>query len=608
MRTKTNSSAHKLDEPAAIAPSPVGRFSALVVLPGGFENHWLPEFGEAVVGSASDADIRIQSNSVAPYHAVVRIGAELQVEVLDANAEIWLQGTAKKRGQLMALAPGEPIKMGEALLVIQRPVPNALRRIWSHGYFTARIEEECDRAERTRTRFSLVRIRCDPTASALAIEEILANTLRIVDIVGNYLPGEYEVLLPETAGPGTQTVIERIAARLADSKIEAQIGVASFPVDGRSGDVLLEKASGKKQRSSPSGIVDGSVMGKLHEMVNRIAQSEINVLILGETGVGKERLAEMVHQLSPRRDHPMLRLNCAALTETLLESELFGHERGAFTGAVQAKQGLLETANGGTVFLDEIGELPPSTQAKLLRVIEERQVLRVGAIKVRNIDVRFISATNRDLEVEASRNTFRADLYFRLNGVSINIPPLRERVSEIAGLAKAFVTEAAEKMKRSHVPTIAPVAMSLLEKYSWPGNIRELRNVVERALVLCGQDAIDLDDIPVENLTTRFAPRTVSRPSRAIPEAAEPQLPKLVALSSTTAFPVAASADESPIPKQPLRLDVQRQVATYEKERIIEALNACAGNQTAAAKKLGISRRALVTRLDTYHIPRPRKR
>ena len=179
-------------------------------------------------------------------------------------------------------------------------------------------------------------------------------------------------------------------------------------------------------------------MRRVHELAERAAAGTINVLITGETGVGKELLAETVHRASPRRGGPYVCLNCAALSETLLESELFGHERGAFTGAVQAKPGLLETAARGTLFLDEVGELPLATQAKLLRVIETREVTRLGSVRPHRIDVRFIAATNRDLEAEVARGAFRADLYFRLNGITLTIPPLRSRLEEIRPLAETF--------------------------------------------------------------------------------------------------------------------------------------------------------------------------
>src|SRR5258706_12646619 len=223
-------------------------------------------------------------------------------------------------------------------------------------------------------------------------------------------------------------------------------------------------------------VVGDGPMDPIHRLAEMVAKSTISVILLGETGVGKEILAEKVHRLSPRSKGPFVRLNCAALPDNLLESELFGYERGAFTGAVTAKPGMLEAAHEGTVFLDEVGELPLPTQARLLRVLESGEVSRLGSLKPRTIDVRFLSATNRDLETLAATNGFRQDLYFRLNGISIQIPPLRQRVAEIAPLAKAFAREASDKAGRSEV-TVSREIVAILEKHDWPGNVRELKNV-----------------------------------------------------------------------------------------------------------------------------------
>ena len=328
--------------------------------------------------------------------------------------------------------------------------------------------------------------------------------------------------------------------------------------------------------SPASAARSGEAMRRVHELAERAAAGTINVLITGETGVGKELLAETVHRASPRRGGPYVCLNCAALSETLLESELFGHERGAFTGAVQAKPGLLETAARGSLFLDEVGELPLSTQAKLLRVIETREVTRVGAVKGRTIDVRFLAATNRVLEDEVARGAFRQDLYYRLNGISLLIPPLRARVDEIEPLAQAFVENAA-KMSDHPPVKLSPAAIKLLLSYAWPGNIRELRNTIERALLLSTGDAITPEDLPLEKM--RGTPVSMERVS-------EPAM----ASRSAQSFAVASLDDES-------RLDY---------ERIVESLSLCSGNQTRAAKLLGMSRRTFCARLKAYGIPRPR--
>ena len=326
--------------------------------------------------------------------------------------------------------------------------------------------------------------------------------------------------------------------------------------------VLHEGRSSEVVSKSAAKAADHVPLAAMQPVLERVAASAINVLILGETGTGKEVVARALHQLSPRAAHPMVCVNCAALSAHLLESELFGHERGAFTGAAQAKVGLLESAGQGTVFLDEVGELPLEVQAKLLRVLEQREVLRVGAVKPQPLFARFVAATNRDLEAESERGAFRSDLFFRLNGFTLTIPPLRERRADIEPLARAFVKTAHAQAGRSDgLPRLPAETLSLLREHMWPGNVRELRNAIERALVLC-DDAILPEHLP-EKVRGRAAPHRVEA--------------------------------------GPTEPDVER-------SRILAALDECAGNQTQAAKLLGISRRTLVTRLGDYDIKRPRKR
>jgi transcriptional regulator with GAF, ATPase, and Fis domain len=338
--------------------------------------------------------------------------------------------------------------------------------------------------------------------------------------------------------------------------------------------------------------------------VERIAAGTISVVVLGETGVGKEVVAETIHRLSPRADRPFLRLNCAALSESLLESELFGHERGAFTGAAAPKPGLLETADGGTVLLDEVGELPIALQAKLLRVIEQRQVLRVGGLRPRAIDVRFVAATNRDLEQEVIRGNFRQDLFFRLNGVMLVIPPLRERVVEIEPLAREFIREVCRKDKRRPEPVLSVAALDLMERYGWPGNIRELRNVVERAVLLCAEGVIGVEHLPVEKMRASLAPQPKPSPrvaSRSEAQSTARELDKL-AFNPAEAFATPLGAGG-----EPSGPNIRAEMAVIERMRILEALDHTAGNQTQAARLLGMSRRTLVNRLNDYGIIRPRK-
>jgi transcriptional regulator with GAF, ATPase, and Fis domain/pSer/pThr/pTyr-binding forkhead associated (FHA) protein len=240
---------------------------------------------------------------------------------------------------------------------------------------------------------------------------------------------------------------------------------------------------------------ESSAMTSVMEFIGRVAKSDATVLIRGESGTGKELVARAIHRNSPRKDRPFVALNCAAITETLLESELFGHERGAFTGATSMKMGRMEVANTGTLFLDEVGEMPLALQVKLLRALQTRSFERVGSTRTIKVDVRFVAATNRDLEQAMKTGSFRQDLFYRLNVVSINMPPLRKHPEDIPLLAMYFAAEHSKKCKRS-IKGISPSARAALMNYSWPGNIRELENAIERAVVLGVGDRIVPEDLP----------------------------------------------------------------------------------------------------------------
>jgi DNA-binding NtrC family response regulator len=355
--------------------------------------------------------------------------------------------------------------------------------------------------------------------------------------------------------------------RLSKESIEIAVGervnLGSIPVVVRRTDPAPSAAG-----SDGDIVLRDPAMRALYDQATRAARSTIGVLVLGETGVGKEVLARAIHDRSPRARQPFLELNCAALPAELLEGELFGHEKGAFTGASQTRAGLLESADGGTVFIDEVGELPAAVQVKLLRVLEDRKVLRVGGRTPRTLDVRFVAATNRDPQAEIERGNFRQDLYFRLNGVAFTIPPLRERVTEIAPLAERFLAAASRTLDRGEPLRLSAEALGYLERYRWPGNVRELRNVIERAAVLSSGDVIVPADLPAH----------------------------LTGVAGGSAAPTGGGDS----------LDDTRPAPTDERERILEALEQCAGNQTRAAKQLGVSLRTLVNWLTKYKIPRPR--
>ncbi len=236
---------------------------------------------------------------------------------------------------------------------------------------------------------------------------------------------------------------------------------------------------------------------EVYDLTIKVASSDANILVLGESGTGKELIASALHHNSPRCSHPFVSLNCAALSDTLLESQLFGHLRGAFTGAIANQKGMLEEADGGTLFLDEIGDVSPAVQAKLLRVIQERDFIPVGSTRAKKVDVRFVAATNKDLQREVFEGRFREDLFYRLNVISINLPPLRDRPEDIEPLARHFLRRFASRMARD-IHDIAPEGLDALQAYGWPGNVRELENVMERAVILTTGSAITANVIPFQ--------------------------------------------------------------------------------------------------------------
>ena len=333
--------------------------------------------------------------------------------------------------------------------------------------------------------------------------------------------------------------------------------VRALPAAGESS----ARPSGELAATGLTPIVLAPAMRRLYELAARLARGTISTLIVGETGTGKEMLAEYVHRASPRASGPLIRVNCAAFADGLVESELFGHARGAFTGATRDHRGLLEAASGGTVVLDEVGELPPPIQAKLLRVLEDRGLVRVGATTPVAIDVRFVAATNRDLEAAVASGSFRRDLYFRLAGAVLEIPPLRDRLDEVVALAQAFLADAGRRLARPEL-RLGDDAVTALRQHHWPGNVRELKNVIERAALVVDGDRVAAADLP---------------------------------------FAVAPSA--SPVPAA-----LPDALAAVERARIVEALAQCDGNQTRAAAALGMPLRTFVKRLDQYGVSRPRKR
>jgi len=316
-----------------------------------------------------------------------------------------------------------------------------------------------------------------------------------------------------------------------------------------------------QEKHKISSIISGSpIMQEVLSMVSRAAESKATILINGESGTGKEVLAKSIHYITSRKNYPFIAVNIPALPETLLESELFGHEKGAFTGADKAKKGRFELADKGTIFLDEIGDVPLGVQVKLLRVLQEQKIERLGATENLDIDVRIIAATHQDLELKIKEGTFREDLYYRLNIVSVKIPPLRERREDILQLIEHFISKYSKENNKDDIE-ISREAVDLLMKYNYPGNVRELENIIERAVVLCRDNIITLSDIP--NSIRGFKQE------------------EIITSSENT---------------------LADQVEALEKKLIYDALDKSNGNQTLAAKMLGLTERNIRYKIQKYEI------
>lgn len=531
--------------------------------------HPVMESGALTIGRGRGCDVAVEHESVSRRHATLsRRGSRLYLEDLGSRNGTRVGQRTLDPNQPVEIAVGELVEIGTLLLVVQPGSADAEQptKEARHEAFAQEVARRCARG----TPFALAQLRIAASVPLRTLEELAASELAVDDRVVAAVAHTMFLLL-DGEEVGARERARRVVVRLIERGLLAELGVAVFPQDGRDHAALVA-AAGRvlSAHLEQRGELPKSGMERLLAMVDRIGPSDISVMITGETGVGKEVMAERLTAKSRRANRPLLRLNCGALSESLLDSELFGHERGAFTGATQSKPGLLETADGGTVFLDEVGDLPLPLQVKLLRVLEERVVRRVGALKGRSINVRFLAATNRDLESDCAAGRFRRDLYFRLAGITLELPPLRERQSEILPLAESFIAAIAAQ-NGLVAPRISAEVRTWLVAYHWPGNIRELRNTVERATLLA---AVEADaTIRREHLALEGGGRAAA-----------------VTGGVGASRPVDAPADVQP---------------NAARDELVAALDQFAGNQTRAAKSLGISRQTLIERIKKYGIPRP---
>ena len=523
----------------------------------------LPDEGELFIGRAPDCAVQVEDQGVSRKHVRLELRHGL-VRVSDLGSHNGTRLNGRLLGADVVLSAGDTLTVSDCTLVLYCGArPASLQPTLSPKAFRARLDAEVERAMAYERPFCLACFRF--TGSTAHVESKLGPALRLMD-VATFSDDTLLVLLPEVEAEDAATAAGALAAALDDS---ARAGFARFPADGTTAETLLLCARQAVEAANAGGLEAAPartlVMGKqrtvlladpamlrAYELLERLAKVAMPVLVLGETGAGKENAAYAVHHFSARNAGPFASLNCAALPEGLLESELFGHEKGAFTGATAQKPGLLEQGDGGTVFLDEVGELSLAAQARLLRVLETKTFTRVGGVKELTVNLRIVAATHRDLSAEIKAGRFREDLYFRLRAATVVLPPLRERPREIALLARHFL-EAAR-----HAPVgISAAAMARLVSHPWPGNVRELKHTLEFVAATVSDAVIEPWHLPNE-------------------------------LTPPTAGKAPATTGFTPLAEE---------VRALELKRIKEALAACDGVQTRAAELLGMPRRTFVLRL-----------
>ncbi len=565
----------------------------------------LPAEGEVRIGRGSDSHLRIAESWVSRNHAAIRMRrGEARLRDLDSHNGTFVNGE-RVTGERV-LAAGDLIAVCSVTIAFHKSEISAEGE--RHGAvlelpeLKCRAELELERTLRYGRPLSVLSATLGGGAERAAVASILGSQLRLIDVPAWGGPGDLVVLLPEADAAAARGAAARMQRVLAPVAPGARVGVATSPVDGTALDTLLERAhaaSAAAETSPASAATSGTVrigdrqvvvaepaMARLYALVERLAASELPVLVFGETGTGKELVATAIHVWSARRAQPLVALNCAAIHESLVESELFGYERGAFSGAVSSKVGLFESASGGTLFLDEIGELPIGVQAKLLRVLETRRLVPLGGVREREVNVRIVAATNRNLEDEVRAGRFRRDLFYRLSGATLWLPPLRQRPRELAGLAQALLAEACATAHRPSM-VLSPDAMARLRAHAWPGNVRELKNLVDYLAATLAEGRIEASHVGARLAAADAAPEGATDPNA---HAYEPDTP--------------------PVTNPALRVfrPIEEEIKALERQRMIEALEAAGGNQSVAAELIGMPRRTFVAKLRQYDLPRGRSR
>ncbi len=567
----------------------------------------LPADGEVRIGRGSDSHLRITESWVSRNHAALRMRhGQASLRDLESHNGTFVNGE-RVTGERV-LAPGDLIAVCSVTIAFHKSETTAEGE--RHGTvielpeLRRRAELELERTLRYGRPLSVLSVTLGAGAERAEVASVLGSQLRLIDVPAWGGPGDLVVLLPEADAAAARGAAARVQRVLGHAAPSARVGVATSPADGAALDTLLERAhaaSAAAETSPAAAATSGTVrigerqvvvadpaMARLYSLVERLAASELPVLVFGETGTGKELVATAVHAWSARRAGPLVALNCAAIHESLVESELFGYERGAFSGAISSKVGLFESATGGTLFLDEIGELPLGVQAKLLRVLETRRLVRLGDVREREVNARIVAATNRNLEDEVRAGRFRRDLFYRLSGATLWLPPLRQRPRELGGLAEVLLAEACAAARRPAM-SLAPDAMARLRGHDWPGNVRELKNLLDYLAATLPEARIEAGHI--EARLGGVAAEDEGGSTDPSAHVYEPQTPTDVTNPALRLF-------------QP----IEEELRALERRRMAEALEAARGNQSMAAELIGMPRRTFVAKLKQYDLPRGRSR
>jgi two-component system response regulator AtoC len=563
---------------------------------------------DLVIGRMAPADLLIPDDTLSRRHTRIRVdGTDVLLEDLSSKNGTFVNGE-RITGSQRVRTTDQILLGGVTALLSRRPAATIdARGFLPHDTFTFLVQEEVMRARAFSRPFALVLVRVTDGGHVARLASDLGRVVRPVDRLAVFSDDTLEIFMPEATPKDATTTAEKILELALALGIPTRGIVAPYPAAATTVDALFARASEalaqvtsaeplvvigpQTAESAPakSGgvLLAGAKINELFAGMKRVAEANASVLVRGETGTGKEVVARALHEQGPRRRGPMVSVNCGAIQDTLLLSTLFGHVKGAFTGADKDRAGVFEAGKGGTVFLDEIGELPLQEQAKLLRILETKKVTRLGTTTEIDVDFRVVAATHRDLEAMVADGRFREDLFFRLNVLSVDIPPLRERKDEIAVLARHFVEKAAQESRRAMLP-IASDAMAALLSYTWPGNVRELRNTLERAVVIAKGHEITLADLP-------------DRVRRLV--IAEPVTGD--APVSTRAAPT-TSRSLAPVVVEAAVGDFREVVRDYERRVLMEALARADGVQTKAALLLGLPLRTFVHKMKGLGIKRAR--